>query len=508
MNKIKMAFFAFLMLFAVTALWSWREYSKPVPGYTKPFNAPITMCGSFLIAWNDTSRSEARIIPGLGDLHYPVTTSSLKAQEFFEQGLRLIYGFNHWEAIQSFRQATRLDPEFAMAYWGLALAYGPNLNDINPQDREKIAFESIQKAIAKKSRISQVEKDLIDAMASRYNGRAYDVRDSLNRSYADAMTRLAASYPGDAEVQTLCADAIMNTMPWDYWLKDGSPKPETQQAKAILEMVLKKFPKHPGAHHLYIHLVEASPTPELALPSAAFLETAMPGAGHLVHMPAHIYVRVGQYARSIESNLKAVKVDEEYLSNSDNQGLYRMMYYPHNVDFISFSSYMEGRSNLAIQTALKLAYKGNLIVNSNPAFGQYFSAEPMIAFIRFGKWNDILSLPEPDKSMTYTHVVWRFSRGMAFLRTQKPAQALHEWNKLDSLCALDPLKSFYFSFNPAAEIVKVPLNLLRGEVLLKQGKIEEGLRALQEAVKAEDNLRYNEPPDWKIPSRHFLGAAL
>lgn len=488
--------------------WSFTSFKTDPILYTRPVDTPITMCGTIGLNWLDTTVTSSRIIPGLGDLHYPITTRSLKAQEYFEQGLRLIYGFNHWEAIQSFREATRLDPNCAMAFWGLALAYGPNLNDVNPKDRERIAFESIQKAQAVKGSVSPVEQDLIDALASRYNGKAYDNRDSLNQSYAGAMQLLIKKYPNDPEVHTLCADAIMNTMPWDYWNKDGSPKPATAEAKAILENQLKKFPKHPGAHHLYIHLVEASPNPEQALPSAQFLETAMPGAGHIVHMPAHIYIRTGQYARSIELNQRAAKVDEAYLSNSANQGMYRMGYYPHNVDFISFSSYMEGRSALAIQTAMKLAYKGSMINKSNPVFAQYFGVEPLIAFTRFGKWEDILSLPAPDEDLIYSNILWRFSRGMAYTRTKEIAKANVELLKLDSLAKQDTLQTIYFSFNPVSSIAKVPLHILRGELLIAQGKSSEGIDVLREAVKLEDDLRYMEPPDWKIPTRHYLGAAL
>jgi tetratricopeptide (TPR) repeat protein len=497
-----------LFLVSIPGLVSWKNYEKPlIPTYPKPSSGPITMCGSFPADWPDTTE-QAKILPGLGNLHYRITTRSPEAQAFFEQGLRLVYGFNHWEAIRAFREATRLDPDCAMAYWGLALAYGPNLNDVNPADREKIAFESIQKAVVRKAKITAVEKDLIDAMAARYNGKSYATRDSLNKTYADAMVKLAKRYPNDAEALTLCADAIMNTMPWDYWLKDGSPKPETQQAKIILEDVLKKFPEHAGAHHLYIHLVEASPRPELGLPSAKFLEDAMPGAGHIVHMPAHIYVRTGQYDRSISLNQRAVMVDEDYLSNSTNRGMYRWMYYPHNVDFISYSSYMDGRSNLGIQTAMKLAYKGGLIANSNPSAAQYFMVEPLHAFVRFGKWNDILSLPDPDNTFVYAKLMSHFAKGLAFIRTNQAKQATGQFSKLDSLCKLDTLKSIYFSFNSASEIVQVPLNLLKGELLIRQNKIDEGITFLRKAVATEDNLRYMEPPDWKIPTRQFLGAAL
>lgn len=509
MQKISKAFAVSGLLVCVMVLWSWKKTERSSPdGFPKPANVPISMCGSSSFDWNDTTYVQARLLPGLGDLHYPVTTTSLKAQEFFEQGLRLVYAFNHWEAIQAFREATRLDPEFAMAYWGLALAYGPNLNDVNPQDRERIALESIQKAISRKGRVSAVEKDFIDAMAARYNGKAYDNRDSLNQAYATAMIQLAKKYPNDAEALTLCADAIMNTMPWDYWEKDGSPKPATVEAKVILENTLKQFPKHPGAHHLYIHLVEASTSPEQALGSAQFLEKAMPGAGHIVHMPAHIYLRTGQYSRAIELNQQAAKVDEVYLASSSNYGMYRLSYYPHNVDFISFGSYMEGRSALGIQTAMKLAYKGSTVTKTTPGFAQYLLAEPVLAFVRFGKWDEILSLPAPDEDLAYAQAIFRFGRGLAYLRMGNVAQASEELLLLDSLSSSETLQSFYFSFNPASEITKVPRDILRGELLLKQNQTEAGLAALRDAVKAEEALRYNEPPDWKIPSRHFLGAAL
>lgn len=509
MKRISPAMVGSALVIAAALLFSWRRSASPDPVmYTRPVEVPVAMCGALAYDWSDTTQVTPRILPGLGNLHYPVSTTSLKAQEFFEQGLRLVYGFNHWEAIQAFREAGRLDPQCAMAYWGLALAYGPNLNDVNPKDRERIAFEAIQKAIAKKGTVSPVEKDMIDALAARYNGKAYDNRDSLNQAYASAMLTLAKKYPDDAEVQTLAVDAVMNTMPWDYWEPNGSPRARTTEAKTILEGVLKKFPNHPGAHHLYIHLVEASPKPEEALPSAKFLETAMPGAGHIVHMPAHIYIRTGDYARSIEANQKAVKVDEDYLSSSANRGAYRIGYYPHNIDFISYSSYMEGRSSLGIQTAMKLAYKGSLIAANNPVFGQYYGAEPMIAYVRFGKWNEILSLPDPDASLTYQHILWRFARGMALARTGYAAAARIEAAKLDSLSKLEALKTFQFSFNPVSQIVQVPLHLLKGEILIREGKLPEGVAEQQEAVRAEDALRYYEPPDWKIPARHFLGASL
>lgn len=507
MKKIKYLGMIVLIVLTLLGFLAWRPYEKPVVISVQPTSLPITMCGASLIDWNDTTYQQAQLLPGMGSLHYKISTSSAKAQQFFDQGLKLVYGFNHWEAIQSFREATRQDPSCAMAYWGLALAYGPNLNDVNPADREKLAFEAIQKAISRKQNATQIERDLIDAMATRYDGKSYAVRDSLNKAYADAMTLVAKRHPNDPEALTICADAIMNTMPWDYWQKDGSAKPETQQAKDILEQAMKKFPQHPGAHHLYIHLVEAS-HPELALPSAKFLEDAMPGAGHLVHMPSHIYVRTGQYERSTIMNQRASLVDEEYLANSSNRGMYRWGYYPHNVDFVVYSAYMEGRSALAIQTAMKLAYKGSLITNSNPAFAQYFTVEPLHAYIRFGKWQDILSLPDADDSYIYANLMTNYAKGLASIRKGNLDAARRYSLKVDSLSKLDTLNQFYFSFNAAGKVVPIAADLLKGELFLKQGKITEGLAALQKAVDAEDGLRYNEPPDWKIPARQFLGAAL
>ncbi len=507
MKTLKISTAILLAIIVAASLLSWKRSEVPrTPA--APLAIPITMCGSFVNDWSDTTFVQTQILSGLGDLHYPVTTKSKEAQRFFDQGIKLIYAFNHWEAIQSFRQAIKLDPEFAMGYWGLALAYGPNLNDVNPKDRERLAFEAIKDASMRAKNLPLIEQDLISALGTRYNGKAYDNRDSLNLSYATAMRKLAKKYPNDHEVLTNAADAIMNTMPWDYWQPDGSPKPATVEAKSILESAIKKFPNHPGAHHLYIHLVEASSSPDVALKSAQFLESAMPGAGHIVHMPAHIYLRTGNYKRSLDLNVEAVQADENYLANSDNRGMYRWAYYPHNIDFVSFSSYMSGRSELAIKTSMKLAYKGNPMAASNPVLSQHFGMEPMIAFARFGKWNDILSLTEPDQGMLYSRIIYHFTRGLALLRTNKVSLAEVELTTLESLSKLDTLQSMFATMNPLSSLVQVPLHILKGEVAIKRGRINEGISALTEAATFESKLRYNEPPDWKIPSRQFLGAAL
>jgi len=505
MKKFKIRLTVTLLLLSVSLLWSWRKTDHQKLSYPRPAPLPMSVCGSFSFKWSDTSAlARPKIMDGLGNLHYQVSTKSPKALAFFEQGLRLVYGFNHWEAIQAFRESVRLDPDFAMGHWGLALAFGPNLNDWNPVDRERIAYESIQVARRYASKASGLEKDFIEALATRYDGKAHDVRDSLNAAYANAMKALAVKYPNDHEVQTLYADAIMNTMPWDYWEADHTPKPATRDARKVLENVITKFPDHAGAHHLYIHLMEASPTPEVATKSARFLETAMPGAGHIVHMPAHIYFRTGEYAKGVDLNIVASRVDEDYLARSANQGMYRQSYYPHNVDFVSYGSYMDGRSILALQTAMKLAYKSNF---SGPT-SEYFLAEPMVAYTRFGKWTDILSLPDPGTRVMLAQILWRFSRGLALLRSGYTSEARNELAKLDSLNKLDTLKSLYITFNPVSNAAEISAGVLRGELLMKEKKFDEAIQSLQEAVKVEDGMRYTEPPDWKLPARHYLGAAL
>ncbi|HZY80807.1 MAG TPA: tetratricopeptide repeat protein [Cyclobacteriaceae bacterium] len=478
--------------------------------YPKPRDFPITMCGS---AWIDAMNfgTPVTLIDGLGTLHYRINTRDSLAQKFFDQGLRLIYAFNHVEALRAFKEASRLDPSCAMAWWGQALTLGPNINDWNPKDREEMAMQAINKAkelSAGAKQSSQKEKDFIIALASRYDGKVHDDREPLNVAYRDAMEKLSKKYPADPEALVLYADAIMTSMPWDYWNKDGSPKNLTSSARVALESAIKKYPRHPGAHHMYIHLVEASNKPGDAHKSAEFLETAMPSAGHIVHMPSHIYARTGEYERSNNSNRLAIKADEEFLSRSDDQGLYRIGYYPHNIDFLAYGTLMNGQSETAITVANKLAYHVKAIETVVPAYYDYYFNAPIIAFVRYGKWSDVLALPVPDDKNYHTSAIHHYARGTAFLRTKNITEAKRELSKLDSISKLDTLKTIYAFFNSTEQIVKVAADLLKGEVLINEGKLDEGLSALRQAVANEDDLRYNEPPDWRLPARHFLGAAL
>ncbi|MEI9917955.1 MAG: tetratricopeptide repeat protein [Bacteroidota bacterium] len=498
-----------ILIIAATAIITFvalRSNDSPVI-YPKPKDFPITLCGA---AFRDGVNFDAPVslINGLGDLHYRITTRDSSAQKFFDQGLRLVYGFNHVEALRAFKEASRLDPSCAMAWWGQALTLGPNINDWNPRDREAMALQAIKKAKELSIASNQKEKDFILAMALRYDGQVHDNRDALNSAYMNAMEQLAKKYTSDPEALVLYADAIMTSMPWDYWNKDGSPKPLTSLARTALESAMKKFPRHPGAHHMYIHLVEASAKPGDANKSAEFLETAMPAAGHIVHMPSHIYIRTGNYEKANTVNRLAIKADEDFLSRSDDQGMYRIGYYPHNIDFLSYGALMNGQSASAVSEANKLAYQMKALVTTVPVYYDYFTSIPMVAFVRYGKWKDILALPAPDDRYYHLSTFHRYARGTAFLRTSNLADAKKELSKLDSLLKLDTLKSVYVMFNSAEQIATVGQRLLKGEIQIAEGKLDDGLASLRQAVEAEDNLRYNEPQDWRLPARHFLGAAL
>lgn len=494
-----------LLIAIMIVLPSWNRERK----WTSDFVAPsVSLCGRIFNELLQAPDGPVPIYEGLGDLHYGIVTESQLAQKYFDQGLRLIYGFNHYEALRAFREASRLDPTCAMSYWGQALALGPNINDINPKEREEMANNAMIMARKFSAKAPQKEKDLIHAMSSRFDGKAYADREPLNTSYANAMSTLAEKYPRDTEVLTLFADALMMGSPWDYYQPDGSPKQSTIKARRALETATMLNPGHPGAHHLYIHLLEASPKPEEALKSAELLETAMPAAGHIVHMPSHIYVRTGHYDRSNISNTNAIKADEEFLSYTNDQGMYRVFYYPHNLDFMNYGAMMSGESQKAIQNGGKLAYQMKPVESMMPIYYDFFITVPVLTYVRFGMWNEILALPDPNPQHFYSVMISHYARGTAYLRKGRLKEAALELHLLDSVSRLDTLKSLQAFYTPTDQIALVPVNLLKGELAIANGQTEEGLKSLRNAVIAEDKIRYNEPPDWRLPARHFLGAAL
>jgi tetratricopeptide (TPR) repeat protein len=381
--------------------------------------AAIGLCGvSVAGAPAPSARPTEALAPelsGLGTLHVPVSTVTPRAQQFFDQGMRLLYAFNHAEAIRAFREAARLDPSLAMAYWGQALALGPNLNAPMTRENGRAAYAAIQAARAAALRVTPRERALIEALAARYAPEGAGDRPALDRAYAAAMQKVAAQYPEDPDIQTVYADAAMNTMPWDYWQKDGSAKPETARLLDVLERVIARYPDHAGALHYHIHLVEASNDPDRAERSADRLGPLMPAAGHMVHMPAHIYIRVGRYADAAEANERAILADEDYLAQCQAQGLYPVSYYPHNLHFLWAAATFEGRGAVAVNAARKVAEKVPHHHAGALSWTADFPVTPMLAYIRFGRWQDMLTEPKPPAHEPYATAIWHYGRGIAFV---------------------------------------------------------------------------------------------
>lgn len=447
------------------------------------------------------------LFSNLGRLHYPITTTSDRAQQYFDQGLRLVFAFNHEEAINSFREAARLDPQAAMPHWGIALALGPNINLPMGRPQEKQAFEAIQTALKLAGLATPQERSYIESLATRYAGEDGAERTKLDEAYARAMHSLWQRYPDDTMAGTLYAEALMDQQPWDYWTLDGRPKGRAEKIVATLERVLTMHPDHHGACHYYIHAVEASSRPERALPCAERLAGLAPGAGHLVHMPAHIYLRLGLYEKAAEHNVHAVSVDQEYLSSRRLSGIYPVGYYPHNVHFLWSALTMEGRSREALQAAhdlRKLVPWEHAL--KEPALEEFTPTLPF-ALVRFGRWEDILALPAPPQELIYTTIVWRYARGVALAATKQFDQARREHESLvDAVRRLPDDRTV--GVVPVRDLAKIAERVLAGEIDARRGQLDRALVALKEAAALEDAVRYYEPPLWHIPVRHSLGAVL
>jgi tetratricopeptide (TPR) repeat protein len=447
------------------------------------------------------------LFSNLGRLHYPITTSSDRAQQYFDQGLRLVFAFNHEEAINSFREAARLDPQAAMPHWGIALALGPNINLPMDRAQETQAFAAVQTALTLAKRATVPERSYIEALATRYAHADGADRAALDADYARAMHGLWQRYPDDTTAGTLYAEALMDQQPWDYWTIDGRPKGRAEEIVATLERVLAMHPDHHGACHYYIHAVEASSRPERALPCAERLAGLAPGAGHLVHMPAHIYLRLGLYEKAAEHNVHAVSVDQEYLSSRQLSGIYPAGYYPHNVHFLWAALTMEGRSREALQAAHDLR---KLVpweqAMKEPALEEFTPTLPF-ALVRFGRWEDILALPAPPKELIYTTIIWRYGRGVALAATQQFDQARREHESLvDAVRRLPDDRTV--GVVPVRDLAKIAERVLAGEIDARRAQLDQALAALKEAAALEDAVRYYEPPLWHIPVRHSLGAVL
>jgi tetratricopeptide (TPR) repeat protein len=451
----------------------------------------------------------ATLMSGVGNLHHPVSTSNSEAQEFFDQGLRLIYDFNHDEAARSFQRATELDPKLAIAYWGIAEAVGPNYNDPASEDRFKQAHEAIQKAVDLSASASPSEQAYIQAMAKRFPA---DPKADLRKGaedYHDAMREVSKKYPDDLDAATLFAESGMNLHPWGLWHVDGTPEAGTVEIVATLESVIRRDPNHLGAIHYYIHATEASSNPERALAYANKLAAMAPNAGHIVHMPAHVYIRTGDYEAAVKTNEEAAAVDRAYIKASGAQGIYPMMYYSHNLHFIAMCASMNGNYAEAKKNAeLLVANVGSHVKDMPPLEG--FMTIPMAVAVRFHQWADILAMPQPDPAMKITTGFWHFSRGMALAGTGKLSEAEAEY-KIVSEAEQNTPPDVVFAMpinNKAKDIMKISEDVLGAKIAMARKDYAQAISLLTAAVAIQDTLKYGEPPDWFFPVRESLGGAL
>ena len=449
------------------------------------------------------------LVSGLGDLHHPVSTRNPEAQKFFDQGLRFIYAFNHDEAARSFQHAAELDPKLGMAYWGVAEAVGPNYNDPADPDRYRHAHEAVQKAVDLSADAPKNEQAYIQAMAKRFPADPNSDLKKAAEEYHDAMREVMKQFPDDLDAATLFAESGMNLHPWGLWHQDGTPQEGTEEIVATLESVIKRDPNHLGAIHYYIHSVEASNDPSRALAGANKLAQLAPNAGHIVHMPAHIYIRTGDYDAAVKTNEQAAEVDRAYIKATGVQGIYPMMYYSHNLHFVAMCGAMNGRYAEARKNAdLLVANVGPHVKDMPPLEG--FMTIPVAVEIRFHHWNEILKMPAPDASMKTASVFWHFGQGLAYAGTGKLTEAEAEYKIVSAAEAATP-PDVIFQMpinNKAKDILKIAENVLGAKIAMAKKDNEHAVAMLREAVAIQDKLNYGEPPDWFYPVRENLGGAL
>jgi tetratricopeptide (TPR) repeat protein len=449
------------------------------------------------------------LMPGMGHHHHAISTKSPEAQRFFDQGLTLVFAFNHEEAAQAFRRASELDPQSAMALWGVALALGPCINlDVDPP-HEKAAYEAVQKALLLAPSATESERDYMQALAKRYSSDPHVDLKKLDVEYANAMRELSKHYPDDLDATTLYAESLMDLHPWKLWSLDGRPTEGTEEIVAVLESVLQRDPNHLGANHYYIHATEASRHPEWALASAKRLETLAPAAGHLVHMPAHTYMRVGDYSAAAHSNAIAADTDRVYLRDSATTGsMYDMMYYSHNLHFLAASYSMAGDFTHAKQTADELVAHVGPMVHDVPMVEVYVPT-PIFVLVRFHRWDEVLKLPPPNPSLAMTTAFWHFARGGAFAAKGEIAMAEAERRILETTRNETPADlEFSFFFNKAQTFLDLAENVLDARIAAAKGDHERAIKDWEKAVEIEDRLNYGEPPEWFYPVRESLGNAL
>jgi tetratricopeptide (TPR) repeat protein len=472
----------------------------------------LAIATALLVCSASAQQKPAYLMDGLSNLHHPVSTQNAEAQKFFDQGLRLVYAFNHEEAARSFHRAAELDPKLAMAWWGVALAVGPNYNLPVDPDREKLAVEAIAKAHTLSSNSTPIEQAYIDAMARRFSADLKPDYHQLDISYSKAMAALTHRYPDDLDAATLYADSLMNLRPWQLWNADGTPAEGTNEIVSTLEGVLRRDPNHIGAMHLYIHAVEASPNPERALPYADRIPALAPAAGHLVHMPAHIYERTGNFDGARAQNVAAAKADEAYAAASGSQGMYMMMYYSHNLHFGAVSASMQGRCAEAKSQADRLADNLRPMSadkNMAPMLEPFIGMQYAIA-ARCARWDDLLATTEPASQTNALKAYWLYSRGLALAARGKldEAESLRK-----QLAAIESATSHDDIFMPpvqnhTAQIYHIAGDIVAARIASAKGNKDTGIKLLRDAVGNQDQLLYNEPADWYYPVRESLGGML
>ena len=447
-------------------------------------------------------------LTAVGRQHHAIQTNNKEAQEYFDQGMTFIYGFNHEEAARAFRRAAELDPASPMPLWGIALAVGPNYNmDVDPE-REKLAYETVQKAGKLAEHAPQAEKDYVAALAVRYSGDAKPEYKKLSRDFATAMKGLAQKYPDDLDAATLYAESLMNLHPWRLWTHDGKPGENTEEIVRVLESVLARDPNHAGANHYYIHAVEMSPHPQSALPSAERLNTMVPQAGHLVHMPAHIYIRTGDYDAALKSNVVAAKVDQKYAQEAEKVGsIYDLMYHSHNEHFIAMAASMNGRYAEAKAAADALATRLTPHAKMMPMLDG-FVLTPLWVDARFGKWDAIASRPEPPKELAGTHVMWRYTRALAFAARGDVGKAAAERELFAAEVSAIPPDAPFGAQNKAKDVLGIATHVIDARIASARGNSSGAIEHWKKAAEVQDTLNYDEPADWYYPVRESLGAAL
>src|SRR5436305_4559998 len=443
--------------------------------------------------------------PGLGTLHWKVSTRDAQAQAYFDQGMKYVYAFNHEQAVRSFGEATRRDPELALGYWGAALALGPNINmDVDP-DREKQAYEAVHAAAQHLAHASPKERDLVTALTKRYSNDPQADLKKLAADYSKAMGALAKKYPADDNVATLYAESIMDLRPWKFWSHDGKPAEGTEEAIVTLERVLARNPNHLGANHYLIHLLEASPHPERAVAAAQRLPKLAPSAGHLVHMPAHVYQRTGNYAAAAAANERAAEADRDFIKKNGGENVYAMMYYNHNLQFGAASHAMTGRFDAAMKMANEIAQNAAPMLKEMPPL-EIAEAYPVQILTRFGRWNDVLKT-KPVDAGPLSATLWLYAHGSALAQLGDVAGAMSDRK------AMEPWRAKLtdepgLTQNSQKALGALAAQVLDGRIAIAGGRASDGIAALEKAVAMEDALDYDEPPDWWNPVRETLGAAL